>query len=258
MNGLRITRSALDLSKRLANLNIVSGQKLTPTVALPENDLTVKPQTSILAQLSLGKNQDLALTAQFWSKQCQTQPKIEINDFIIKTPIGRTCYDESTVIIPTKNPQISPMEDPVTNGQIIEKKAHRRLRIRKKKMKVHRRKRRWKKYWVLWRKKYASREKKREVEFRQKMIAKVNEAKKFDPQKYVDEYLEDMKYELIPKTYKGRRLPQWLVKELLEKDAKNEERERMNKTNLLTGEPLIRDGETVSQFLDRISESSRK
>ena len=55
--------------------------------------------------------------------------------------------DESTVIIPTKKPLISPMEDPVKNGQIIEKKAHRRLRIRKKKMKVHRRKRRWKKYW---------------------------------------------------------------------------------------------------------------
>ena len=81
--------------------------------------------SSILAQLNLGKDNDLALTAQFWSKQCQTQPKIEINDFIIKTPIGPTCYDESTVIIPTKNPQISPIEDPATNGQIIEKKAHR-------------------------------------------------------------------------------------------------------------------------------------
>merc|ERR1712083_672948 len=103
---------------------------------------------------------------------------------------------------------ISPItiEEPVANGQIIEKKAHRRLRIRKKKMKVHRRKRRWKKYWVLWRKKYAAREKKREVEFRQKMIAKVNEAKKFDAEKYVDEYLEDMKYRLVPKTYKGKRL----------------------------------------------------
>jgi len=255
MNGLRITRSAWDLSKRLANLNIVSGQKITPTVALPENDLTAKPSTSILAQLNLGKNQELAFTAQFWSKQCQTQPKIEINDFIIKTPIGPTCYDESTVIIPTINPQNSPMEDP---GQIIEKKAHRRLRIRKRKMKVHRRKRRWKKYWVLWRKKYAMKEKKREVEFRQKMIAKVNEAKKFEPQKYVDEYLEDMKYELIPKTYKGRRLPQWLIKDLLKEDSKKVEREKMNRTNLLTGESLIRDGETVSQFLDRISESNRK
>merc|ERR1711973_522602 len=80
-------------------------------------------------------------------------------------------------------------------------------------------KRRWKKYWVLWRKKYAMREKKREVEFRQKMIAKVNEAKKFDAEKYVDEYLEDMKYKLVPKTYKGRRLPQFLIEELLEKDA---------------------------------------
>jgi len=258
MNGIRITRPAWDLSKRLANLNIVSGQKISPTVALPENDLIAKPSTSILAQLNLGKNNDLALTAQFWSKQCQTQPKIEINDFIIKTPIGPTCYDESTVIIPTKNPQISPIEDPATNGQIIEKKAHRRLRIRKRKMKVHRRKRRWKKYWVLWRKKYAMREKKREVEFRQKMIAKVNEAKKFDAEKYVDEYLEDMKYKLVPKTYKGRRLPQFLIEELLEKDAKKVEREKMNQTNLITGEPLIRDGETVSQFLDRISESSRK
>merc|ERR1711936_754115 len=178
------------------------------------------------------------------------------NDFIIRSPIGRTCYDESTVIVPTTNPINLPLEEPNTN--IIEKKAHRRLRIRKKKMKVHRRKRRWKKYWVLWRKKYAMREKKREVEFRQKMIAKVNEAKKFDAEKYVDEYLEDMKYRLVPKTYKGRRLPQFLIEELLEKDAKKVEREKMNQTNLITGEPLIRDGETVSQFLDRISESSRK
>jgi len=102
------------------------------------------------------------------------------------------------------------------------------------------------------------REKKREVEFRQKMIAKVNEAKKFDAEKYVDEYLENMKYKLVPKTYKGRRLPQFLIEELLEKDAKKVEREKMNQTNLITGEPLIRDGETVSQFLDRVSESTRK
>ena len=211
MNGLRITRSGLELTKRLANLNLLSVQKITPTLgSLPENKTTSKPSTSILAQLNLGKNQELALTAQFWSKQCQIKPKIEISDFVIKIPISPTCYDESSLIIPTKSPQISPMiiEDPVANEQVIEKKAHRRLRIRKKKMKVHRRKRRWKKYWVLWRKKYAMREKKREIEFRQKMIAKVNEAKKFDPEKYVDEYLEDMKYELIPKTYKGRRLPQ--------------------------------------------------
>ena len=99
---------------------------------------------TLLDSLNLGKNQDLELTARFWSSQ-QVKPKLEINDFIIRSPIGRTCYDESTVIIPTTNPINLPLEDPNTN--IIEKKAHRRLRIRKKKMKVHRRKRRWKKYW---------------------------------------------------------------------------------------------------------------
>ena len=46
---------------------------------------------------------------------------------------------------------------------------------------------------VLWRKKLAMKEKKREIEFRQRMIAKVNEANKFDPIKYVDDYLEDLK-----------------------------------------------------------------
>merc|ERR1712037_1065003 len=208
--------------------------------ALTDNDLNEKPQRTLLDSLNLGKNQDLELTARFWSTQ-QIKPKLEINDFIIRSPVGRTCYDESTVIIPTTNPVNLPLEDPNTN--IIEKKAHRRLRIRKKKMKVHRRKRRWKKYWVLWRKKYAMREKKREIEFRQKMIAKVNEAKKFEPQKYVDDYLEDMNYELI--------------KQLLEEDEKKIQRENMNNSNLLTGDPLIRQGETVAQFVDRISESGR-
>ena len=48
------------------------------------------------------------------------------------------------------------------------------------------------------------------LQFRQKMIAKVNEAKKFDAEKYVDEYLEDMKYRLVPKTYKVNMVVEFL------------------------------------------------
>ena len=44
------------------------------------------------------------------------------------------------------------------------------------------------------------------------------------------EYLDDLHFELIPKTYKGGRKPQWLVKELLEADKKTEERDRKNET----------------------------
>jgi len=44
---------------------------------------------------------------------------------------------------------------------------------------------------------------------------KVNEAEKFDARKYMDEYLEDCKYELVPKTIKGQRLPKFLIKVVL-------------------------------------------
>ena len=63
-----------------------------------------------------------------------------------------------------------------------------------------------------WRKNYLRKEIKREVALRQKLQFKVNEAEKFDARKYVDDYLEDCKYELVPKTIKGQRLPKFLIK----------------------------------------------
>jgi hypothetical protein len=42
--------------------------------------------------------------------------------------------------------------------------------------------------------------------------------------------LDDLHFELIPKTYKGGRKPQWLVKELLESDKKELERDQKNET----------------------------
>ena len=113
-------------------------------------------------------------------------------------------------------------------------------------------------YRVLWRKKYAAKEKQRELEFRQRMIAKVNEANRFEPEEFVDNYLEDMNTELIPKTYKGRRLPQWLIKQLMIEDEQKVQRKRDNNTNLLTGEPLILPNESVSLFLERMEKSSHK
>ena len=50
---------------------------------------------------------------------------------------------------------------------------------------VHRRKRLWKRMWSIWRKRFQQRFKKREIEFRGVLTAKVNEAKKFEPSKYV-------------------------------------------------------------------------
>jgi len=136
----------------------------------------------------------------------------------------------------------------------IEKQARRQsrmLKIRKKKMKVHRRKRLWKRMWATWKKKFFHREKNREIAFRHKLMDKVRAAEKFNPEAYVDDYLEDFKFELTPKTYQRKSKPQWLIKQLLERDEQVARRKHLNNTNILTNEPLIRKGETVEEFVKR-------
>jgi len=144
-------------------------------------------------------------------------------------------------------------EDP--RGPVkIEKQAKRQsrmLKIRKKKMKVHRRKRLWKRMWSTWKKKFFNREKNREIAFRHKLIDKVRTAEKFDPEAYVDNYLEDFKFELIPKTYKRKSKPKFLIEQLMDRDEKVAHRKHQNKTHMLTNEPLIKKGETVEEFVER-------
>lgn len=120
-------------------------------------------------------------------------------------------------------------------------------------MKVHKRKRLWKRMWALWRKKFVSREKQREMEFRSRLIHKVNEAKKFDAVKYVQEYIEDYHHELTPKTFKGRRHPKFFIKELMEQEKADMDRQHKDNTNLMTGQELIKNGETVEEFVKRHS-----
>lgn len=44
------------------------------------------------------------------------------------------------------------------------------------------------------------------------MCLKVAAARKFSAEKYVNDYLEDFHKDLLPKTYQGHRLPEWLIK----------------------------------------------
>ena len=46
-------------------------------------------------------------------------------------------------------------------------------------------------------------EKNKELEFRGRLAVKVADARKFDAEKYVNDYLSDYHEPLIPKTYKG-------------------------------------------------------
>lgn len=143
----------------------------------------------------------------------------------------------------------SPIQAPTPVGPT--KYAHRLLRLKKKKMKTHRRKKLWKRMWTVWKKKFYGRERKREIEFRTRLIEAVREAEKFNAEQYVSTYLKDFKYEFIPKTYKGMKKHPDTIAELFEKDKQYAIRYKLNRTNLKTGESLIKPGETVEDFVKR-------
>lgn len=257
MNAQRGFKTLLNLSQKVNRLTLTSRlhvqnhshpkRKILPFIFRDDTTSTdslgkISQLTSLLSE----QEENLLMTASILANQIKT--KIEISDPTKRAPMGRDCND--TTILPEPGANIKPKVEP-NPGVIIEKKAHRKLKIKKRKMKVHRRKKRWRKYWAIWRKKYAFNEKRREIEFRHRLIAKVHEAQKFDPEKFVDDYLEDMKYELVAKTWKGKRLPKFLIKELHEKELKMEERIKLNQTNMLTGETLVKENETVEDFIKR-------
>ena len=136
--------------------------------------------------------------------------------------------------------------------------TNRLIRIRKRKMKVHHRKKRFKKNKASFRKMWAKREATAEVAFRVEQMGKVKVAERFDAQKYVDDSLAELHRELIPGTIDGKRRPQWLIKQMLEERDVARERQRRMRTDLITQEPLVREGETVEEFVKRMDAARRK
>ena len=136
--------------------------------------------------------------------------------------------------------------------------TNRLIRIRKRKMKVHHRKKRMKKHQASFKRMWLKRAANTEVAFRVEMMGKVKVAQKFDAKRYVDESLEELHRELVPSTIDGKRKPQWLIKQIIEeRDVKWERRRRM-KTDLITQEPLVREGESVEDFVKRMDAARRK
>ena len=79
----------------------------------------------------------------------------------------------------------------------------------------------------------------------------VSAAKKFSAEKYVEDYLTDYNTPLIPKTYQGKRLPEWLIKELMEQDRQFDKEQKLEGKELTTGRAIVKPGETVQEFIAR-------
>jgi len=134
---------------------------------------------------------------------CPTLESLAVKNFIVEDSLKKV---EEPQAKKTK------VEEPLKGVQIVEKRAIRMIVNRRIKMKKHQRKKLWQRMGLQFRRDRVMREKKKELEFRAILAAKVAAARKFSAEKYVNDYLEDFHKELLPKTYQGHRLPEWLIR----------------------------------------------
>jgi aurora kinase A-interacting protein len=93
--------------------------------------------------------------------------------------------------------------------------AARLIVIRKRKMRKHKLKKLRKKMKFEWAKVRQRREMRKEKAFQAVLINQIKEAEKFSAENYVMEKIQQATHTPLPKTWKGRRLPEFIIKEKL-------------------------------------------
>lgn len=100
-------------------------------------------------------------------------------------------------------------------GGLVQKQAARLIVIRRRKMKKHKLKKLRKRMKFEWAKVRQRREMRKEKAFQAGLIAQIKQAEKFDAEKYVAERLQKAHKVPLPRTWKGKRLPFFIIKQKL-------------------------------------------
>jgi hypothetical protein len=117
------------------------------------------------------------------------------------------------IIKPTYEPKYY-IEAP-THGELVQKQAARLVVIRRRKMKKHKLKKLRIKMKYEWAKVRQRREMRKEKAFQAGLIAQITKAEKFDAEEYVAARLQKAHEVPLPRTWKGKRLPFWIIKQKL-------------------------------------------
>jgi hypothetical protein len=151
-----------------------------------------------------------------------------LKSFIVESP--RILNIEYNEVPQTKGV----VEDP---NKVIEKKAARLIVIRRRKMKRHQLKKLRVKMKFEWAKIRQRREMAKEKAFQGEIMEQIRAAEKFSAAAYATQKIDKANEVLIPKLWRGKRLPEFVIKDLLEKKKRKQaEREadavRRSKMNL--------------------------
>ncbi|XP_055696535.1 uncharacterized protein LOC129797729 [Lutzomyia longipalpis] len=140
-------------------------------------------------------------------KEIRDVPRNPIN--IIEPPCQRILSEINSIIRQEKEIKLPEA------GTIVEKHAVRLIVIRRKKMKKHKLRKLRKKMKYEWAKVRQRREMRKEKAFRAEIFAQIKEAETFSAEKYVEEKIRKATEVPIPRFWKNRRLPQFIIKEKL-------------------------------------------
>jgi len=229
---------AVNVSKDINNINTRLGNlSLTAQYLTGSSLLSTSAQGSSLQSLTQIKQIHLP-TASQRKVEAPSSEAVKYKTFITDS--------KTEIKEPEKKTRIS---EPVTTR--IKKHAARMVILRRRKMKKHKRKRLWARMYLKFLANKNQTKKRSEIQFRSRLAAKVTEARKFNAEEYVKQYLIDFHTPLIPGTYKGKRLPQWLILELMEQDKQKEKEELLYGKTYTTKEDIVKQGETVNSFIER-------
>ncbi|KAL0118983.1 hypothetical protein PUN28_009545 [Cardiocondyla obscurior] len=207
-------------------------------------------RTSIIT-VARYSTQSSCLTCNTGSRQYETTQSIKFIPKTLNIDFGMPASGNLIKnIIQTPTIKIPPLQEPVkplsiqydfpiqeksvdlpTNGIIIDKLAVNMLKLRRRKMKKHKRRKLQKKMKFIWEKLRIKREQKKEKMFQAELIAKVKEAQAFDAKEYVNERLTILNKTFEPRTFRGEILPPEMIKQLRAKKYERKEKLR-NKPRL--------------------------
>lgn len=144
-------------------------------------------------------------------------PQKEIIDINILNKIIESPWSNPLNEISDENTIKTEIIDPTVNKKTDDDgiQAARLIVIRRRKMKKHKLQKLRKKMKFEWAKVRQRREMRKEKAFQAVLINQIKEAEKFSAENYVLEKIRQATEVPIPRYYKGRRLPQFLIKELL-------------------------------------------
>ncbi|CAO1439423.1 unnamed protein product [Diamesa tonsa] len=194
------------------NSAFLSNPQLNQTNAV--NSIVFSASTSII--------KDVGIRNPFWHKEICDIP---LTNKVIENPN----QNQNKII-----EEISNIDNKIDLPSVIDssnddvgKQAARLIVIRRRKMKKHKLKKLRKKMKFEWAKVRQRRELRKEKKFQARLLYQIREAEKFSAEEYVANKIKQATENEIPRFWRGRRLPQFIIKEKIE-ELELKKRNRFN------------------------------